>query len=263
MFARSFSSRVALTTLIAGVTLAGSSVAAGAQAAAPAGAPGGEWMHRDMSQMAVNRFFDKYDPDRTGRVTRAAYLTDARNTFDRIDMNKDGKLERSEVELYALRMRMHMHHGGGRRMGHDGMGMRGGYAPGGPGMGPGPGNGGRDLALNGGPPPAPAPGAPAARPSGAGRNGQPHGPRGPMSEIPHDKNGDISLEAYLHYAGGKFDEIDTHHTGVITVPDYRTYVRARMEKMRAAMSQRRAQWMQRRTAPGIRPAPSPAPQAPQ
>lgn len=154
--------------------------------------PGHAWMGRDVSQMALDRFFDKLDPDRTGKITRATYLGDAKKTFDRIDMNHDGKLERSEVELDAIEH----HHGRGGPMGGHGM-----------------------MSM-----PMSMP-MPMCMPMNAGPVME-HQPRGPMPDVARDSNGDITLDAFMKAADARFDAIDTAHTGTITVPMYRAYVKA-------------------------------------
>jgi hypothetical protein len=229
-------SRRSLSVLAAAAVLAGATVPALAQSGPPAA-----WHDSanrpDLSQMAVNRFFDKLDPDRTGKVTRAAYLADAKKTFDRIDIDKTGKLTKSEIALWASR-----HHG----RGHGGWGHRGGMM--GWGMHPMMGAGGGNDAGG-------APASPRPRPSGA-----PNRPamRGPFADIPRDASGSITLDAYMAWAGKKFDAIDTAHSGTITVASYRAYVKDQMAKRRADMAKRRATGGWQR---GPRPWGSPAPKA--
>ena len=151
--------------------------------------PAQQRMAKDVSQMALDRFFDKLDPNRTGKISRASYLDDAKTMFDRIDMNHDGKLERSEVKLDALEHRRSMAGAMGAR---EMMSM------------------------------------PTERPMlmPMGMNMcKPHElQRGPFADIPRDANGDISRDAYMKAADARFDAIDTGHTGTITVPMYRAYL---------------------------------------
>jgi Ca2+-binding EF-hand superfamily protein len=58
----------------------------------PAPAPAAEPTYFD-----VNRFFEEYDRDKDGRLTRDELPPRLRHAFDKIDADKDGKLSREEV----------------------------------------------------------------------------------------------------------------------------------------------------------------------
>ncbi len=72
--------------------LAGAAFAATAAAAQDAPPPGGRGMMRA-------------DADGDGTITRAEFVAQATQRFDRMDVNRDGKLDKTELQQMGQRMR--------------------------------------------------------------------------------------------------------------------------------------------------------------
>lgn len=231
-----------MKTLLLGLSAAALTIGGVACAQAPANnAPANQKPRMERPRM---------DADGDGVITRAEAQARATELFAKLDVNKDGKLDKADRELMHQQRREKMFakldtNGDGSISKAEFMADRGpeGRGPGGPGP----------DGMDGPPPPPPGgehdgmrPGMHGGKMGRGGHHGGPGrfgGPRGGMMmEKQADTNNDgaVTQAEFVAAALKRFDAQDTNHDGKVTTEE-------RAAARKAHMDERKARWEARKT----------------
>ena len=165
---------------------------------------GGATVTRADAHSRAAQMFERLDVNKDGKLDPADREAMQSAMFDKIDTNKDGQISRAE--FLAMHRGMGGEHMGGRPMGGPGMG--------GPGMSDGPKMDGDHM-------------------GGRGMGGMMlmH-----MADANHD--GAVSKDEFMAAAASRFDSADSNHDGSVTPAERQAAHQAMRERMRSMMEHR-------------------------